>query len=150
MFLFFPGAARFLRCSSDDFRYIRTVHVWVRMAGHEQDNTFLANHWGRTTAVHRPWLHPPRGVQLHAEDGTAMVRLPPVSESAADWDVALVRAGSGPGTAAPAIAAATLFQASFSTAEATAPGRFCIETARFGYNRTWAAGAVAGASGRGT
>jgi hypothetical protein len=131
----FLGPARILECPSEAFRYVKTAYIWVRMRCVYKGFEFLSTDWKPTTALHKPWLPPPTGVQLFA-DGNARVavELPPVQEPASDWDLSLVTK-DGKDVLYDAPTAASIPH--------NGPGKFVIDVMDLGIDRAFSKPVVA-------
>ena len=148
-----PDTAHILRCPSGEFRYKKTVYVWVRMHAREETFDFAATKWAAAKAGRTQWLRPPGGVQLGLEEKATdeakdyktvvSINVPPVAEAANDWDIALVSPDLNDTGDEATERKNTLFHAGFFSAiGAVKPAKFRIDVAQLGYNRIWAPSAT--------
>ena len=123
----FSGLQRKLFCPGEDFRYDETVYVWVRMRVSYSSDEFVSAQWSTTTVAHKPWLRPPKGVQLAMDGSNVVIGLPPVSQPASDWEIALTSPQKKG-------LADTLYNLPPVSLPDARPGRIVVDVADIGYN----------------
>ncbi len=67
---------RIIVIQNDEYRYLRTVYVHVRMWVLIGNEEFASLYWYRIVSIHAiPWLRPPYGVQLSQDDKANAVQV---------------------------------------------------------------------------